>query len=157
MYNRPLAYFITFRTYGTWLHGDERGSFDRVQNRFGAVPIAPSEKLQHFERDNLAQEAIILSDTQRVVVTQAIRGVCSYRGWELLAQNVRTNHVHAVIAADAKPERIMNSLKSWSTRRLREAGLVAADARVWSRHGSTVYLFAPEKVAEKINYVLHRQ
>jgi hypothetical protein len=23
----PLAYFITFTTYGTWLHGDPRGSF----------------------------------------------------------------------------------------------------------------------------------
>jgi hypothetical protein len=25
----PLAYFITFRTHGTWLHGDQRGSVDR--------------------------------------------------------------------------------------------------------------------------------
>jgi len=25
----PLAYLITFRSYGTWLHGDERGSVDR--------------------------------------------------------------------------------------------------------------------------------
>jgi hypothetical protein len=24
----PTAYFITFHTYGTWLHGDERGSTD---------------------------------------------------------------------------------------------------------------------------------
>jgi hypothetical protein len=27
----PLAYFISFRTYGTWLHGDERGSVNRKQ------------------------------------------------------------------------------------------------------------------------------
>ena len=26
MWNKPLAYFITFTTYGTWLHGDSRGS-----------------------------------------------------------------------------------------------------------------------------------
>jgi hypothetical protein len=25
----PLAYFISFRTYGTWLIGDSRGSIDR--------------------------------------------------------------------------------------------------------------------------------
>jgi len=25
----PLAYFISFRSYGTWLHGDKRGSIDR--------------------------------------------------------------------------------------------------------------------------------
>ena len=30
----PLAYFISFRTYGTWLHGDERFSVDRKQNKY---------------------------------------------------------------------------------------------------------------------------
>jgi hypothetical protein len=30
----PLGYLITFRCYGTWLHGDERGSIDRFHNRY---------------------------------------------------------------------------------------------------------------------------
>jgi hypothetical protein len=25
----PLGYLITFRCYGSWLHGDKRGSIDR--------------------------------------------------------------------------------------------------------------------------------
>jgi hypothetical protein len=29
----PLAYLITFRCYGTWLHGDKRGSIDRFLQR----------------------------------------------------------------------------------------------------------------------------
>ncbi len=29
----PPAYLITFRTYGSWLHGDEKGSIDRKHNR----------------------------------------------------------------------------------------------------------------------------
>jgi hypothetical protein len=28
----PLGYLITFRCYGTWLHGDDRGSIDRKAN-----------------------------------------------------------------------------------------------------------------------------
>jgi hypothetical protein len=28
----PLAYLITFRCYGTWVHGDDRGSMDRKHN-----------------------------------------------------------------------------------------------------------------------------
>jgi hypothetical protein len=28
----PLAYLITLRTFGTWLHGDERGSVSRKRN-----------------------------------------------------------------------------------------------------------------------------
>src|ERR1700747_68137 len=30
----PLAYLITFRCYGTSLHGDEQGSIDRHQNQY---------------------------------------------------------------------------------------------------------------------------
>ncbi len=30
----PLAYLITFRSYGTWLHGDERGSVNRFRNQY---------------------------------------------------------------------------------------------------------------------------
>jgi hypothetical protein len=32
---RPLAYHITFGTYGTRLHGDERGTVDRAMNKPG--------------------------------------------------------------------------------------------------------------------------
>ena len=28
----PLAHLSTFRSYGTWLHGDKRGSVDRSHN-----------------------------------------------------------------------------------------------------------------------------
>jgi hypothetical protein len=38
----PLAYFITFRSYGSWLHGDERGSVDRSHNQYGS-PFLPHD------------------------------------------------------------------------------------------------------------------
>jgi hypothetical protein len=38
----PLAYLISFRTYGTWLHGDNRGSTSRKQNKYGTPRIAPN-------------------------------------------------------------------------------------------------------------------
>ena len=51
----PLAYLITFRTYGTWLHGDERGSIGRTGNaRLGTVKIDPNvplkEEMERQER-----------------------------------------------------------------------------------------------------------
>jgi hypothetical protein len=34
--SQPLGYLITIRSYGTWLHGDARGSMDRRNyNKFG--------------------------------------------------------------------------------------------------------------------------
>src|SRR5260370_25636817 len=36
----PLGYLITFRTYGTWLHGDQRGSRSLPQSLQVRVPPA---------------------------------------------------------------------------------------------------------------------
>ena len=38
----PLAYLITFRCYGTWLHGDKRGSIDRFHNAHKSPHIKPN-------------------------------------------------------------------------------------------------------------------
>jgi hypothetical protein len=51
------------------------------------------------------------------VVLEALLEVCAYRGWELFAAHVRSNHVHAVVAGDAAPEKMMNV-----SRRMRAEG-----------------------------------
>ncbi|MEQ8849023.1 hypothetical protein, partial [Botrimarina sp.] len=71
--------------------------------------------------------------------------------------NVRTNHAHAVVAAAATPERVMNDFKSWATRRLRDSGLVDRSAKVWSRHGSTRYLWDKRAVEAACCYVAEGQ
>ena len=58
-----------------------------------------------------------------MVVETAIRETCRIRKWELLALNVRTNHVHAVVSTKQIPERVLNALKANATRRLREKEL----------------------------------
>ena len=42
----PLGYFVTCRAFGTWLHGDERGSVDRKHNRYGTPRIPANEQWQ---------------------------------------------------------------------------------------------------------------
>ncbi|MBA3569994.1 MAG: hypothetical protein H0W28_11765 [Pyrinomonadaceae bacterium] len=49
--NTPLAYFISFRTFGTWLHRDKRGSIDRFHNRYRSPYIPPNEKWRHYNGD----------------------------------------------------------------------------------------------------------
>lgn len=153
MVNPQLGYFITFRTYGSWLHGDERGSVDRTHNQFGTPMLSPNRGREAFDRHARAAAPFELETAQRGVVDDAIRGVVAHRGWSLHALGVRTNHAHVVVTAGQSPEHVMNSFKSWATRRLRESGLVDASQPIWSRHGSTIYLFRPEKMAEKIRYV----
>ena len=154
----PLAYLITFRTYGTWLHGDERKSVDRHDKNIYASPkILPSANLKSQMSENVSGQVVVLDGRQRAVVESAIKSACKHRGHSIYALNVRTNHVHCVVNAAGKPEPVMNRFKSNCTRELREAGLVRSDQQVWSRGGSTRYLWKPKHVESAIDYVLYGQ
>ena len=121
----PLAYFITFRCYGTWLPGDERGWTDRPVSAHDVPLRSHHPGLHPVAEEAMAESPFVLDGPRRGIVDAAIRDVCAHRGWTLHALNVRTNHVHLVVTADSAPEQVMTTLKAWSTRRLREAGLVA--------------------------------
>ena len=88
------------------------------------------------------------------MVEQAVREVCLHRRYRLRAINVRTNHVHSIVSALSKPEPILEALKSYSTRALREAGLLPASVKPWARHESTIYLWKEREVEKAAEYVL---
>ncbi len=150
----PLAYLITFRCYGTWLHGDERGSMRRKHHLSGTEYILPRPGLKRAERVQLKHAPVILDAKQRPVVEKAVKEVCAYRKYLLLAIKVRTNHIHSVVSASLEPEPILDAFKSYSTRAFRSAGLLSARIRPWARHGSTIYLWKERDVAKAVEYVL---
>ncbi len=150
----PLAYLITSRTYGTWLHGDERGSMDRKHNLYGTRKIAPNPSFKRSDRQQLKHPPVNLDARQRQVVERAVREVCDKRHYILRAINVRTNHVHTVVTAAREPEAILEAFKAYSTRALRRARLLPLGVRPWARHGSTPYLWKERDVAKAIEYVL---
>jgi REP element-mobilizing transposase RayT len=155
-----LAYFITFHTYGTWLHGTSKGkgSVDREHNQYGGEFVAPDVQREAESRENMAQSPYILgSAKERSVVRDAIAGLCQRRGWRLLAVHVRTNHVHVVIEANGDAGRVMSDMKARASRELTRAGFDDATRRRWTRHGSTLQLFNAATVADKIDYTLNRQ
>ena len=78
-------------------------------------------------------------------------------GYLLIALNVRTNHVHLVVSNSATPERMMDSFKAYSTKALRAVNLVRGEAKPWSRHGSTRYLWTEDHIATAVDYVLNGQ
>src|SRR4051794_18420754 len=114
----PLAYLLTFRCHGTWLPGDPRGYVNRWHNSPGTRAIAANRRLEAATLRQLPHPPIELRPEQRAVVARAIRDRCRHCGWVLHAVNVRTNHVHVVLGAGSPPERVMNQLKSWATRRM---------------------------------------
>ena len=156
--NDPLAYFITFSCKGARLPGDPRGSVDRDHNTFGAEFVEPNPIRAESEANRMDHPPVVLDPSQRAAIKAAIQGVAVYRCWTIHACAVRSNHVHVVVsAAGSTPERVMQDFKAYATRRLRQAGLVPRDLRPWTRHGSTIYLWNENAVAETTNYVRERQ
>lgn len=154
----PFAYFLTWSTYATRLHGDPRGSVDDLHNIPG-TPVLDADPDRAAREGRLAaQPAMILSIPMRRVVRGAIIEHCPYRATPLLALAVRSNHVHLVVrAADADPGRLEGRFKARATRCLREAGLVDESARVWTARGSTRYVWSPAELAPSVDYVLNKQ
>ncbi len=153
----PLGYLISFRCYGTWLHGDERGSVNRKQNRYGTPRLPPNPKIVKAETKLLKHRPVKLNAQRRRVVENAIREVCQHRKYSLWAFNIRTNHVHTVVSAAVKPEPILQAFQAYATRALRRERLLPLDVKPWSRHGSTPYLWKERHVERAIDYVLYGQ
>ncbi len=147
----PLAYFITFTTYGTWVHGRAPGSVDRDHNIPGTPLLPPDDRLERAMCAALRQEAYVLDEVRRPVVLRTIHEVAAHRTWQLWAAHVRSNHVQVVMTAPCKPEKVMADLKAWCSRRLREAFQESSDRDRWTQHGSTRYLYDEESVNARCN------
>src|ERR1700694_1844356 len=111
----PLAYFLTWTTYGSWLPGDERGWVFR-----GKGFQVPSPILQSAAAQLMTEPSCTLDIDERTIVERTIRDHCQIRNWELHAVNCRTNHVHVVVSANREPEKVRDEFKAWCTRKLKE-------------------------------------
>jgi REP element-mobilizing transposase RayT len=157
MADQPLAYFLTFTTYGTWLHGQSPGSVDDEHNAVGLKFVEPNPKRLAANREQMTQEPYLLDSRRREIVRDAIIEECRFRGWALHALHVRCNHVHLVVTAEREPEFVMRTCKANASKRLNQAGFETADRKPWTAHGSTRYLWSEMAVAEKVHYTLHGQ
>ena len=154
-----MVYLLTFRCYGTWLHGDERGSVDRFHNQPGEPLLGPDQRLHRYRKGLLKSGMAHLNENARAVVDAAIHEAAASRSWTVQALNVLSNHVHVVIECDevVTAERVLAYLKARATHHLRQKNLVTPDEKVWEYHGSTRYLKSAAAVTAACDYVLNQQ
>ncbi|MCC6330019.1 MAG: transposase [Acidobacteria bacterium] len=154
----PLAYLITFRTYGTWLHGDPRGSVNRFRNQYGSSRLPEEQRWLEINSARLKNSPVNLNALQRSCVNEAIRETCDKRNWALHAINVRTNHSHSVAAIGNKsPAIALNAFKANSTRLMRERGCWQSERSPWVDKGSTRYLWNEQSLLLAVDYVINGQ
>jgi hypothetical protein len=155
----PLAYFLTWTTYGAWLPGDARGWVEKP-GEFRP----PDDQRQRAARQLMTEPALTLDAEQRRIVEDMIADHCRIRGWHLHAVQARSQHVYVVVSAPGQnPEVVMDQFKAWCTRKLKERershGSRGQKIRQnwWTQRGSKLWLNDSESVAEKIKYVLEEQ
>ena len=153
----PLAYLITFRSHGTWLHGDLRGSVDRFRNSYGTPRIPPDARWHRYNRRIMKLAPVELDIRRRASIGEAITETCEMRGWTLRTRNIRTNHVHVVVTAACDPEIVLRALKANATRKMREAGCWQSKHTPWARKGSKRWLWTQDDLKAAIKYVKYEQ
>jgi hypothetical protein len=136
-----MRYFITFACYGQHLHGDESGSVDRRHNLFGGRLLHADPGRATAELQKMDQTPYLLDEDSRGAVLEALREVCLHRSWSLLSAHVRTTHVHTVVEAEDRPEKVMNDFKAYASRSLNRLASDGSDRKRWARHGSTRWLW----------------
>ena len=117
-----MRYLITFACYGARLHGEELGSVDRHHNVPGRRLVEAEPGRVATERRAMTHAAYLLDERERPVVLEALQEVSLYRKWTLIGAHVRTNHVHVIVEADVRPEKVLNDFKAYASRRLNRQG-----------------------------------
>jgi REP element-mobilizing transposase RayT len=146
----PLAYFLTWTTYGSWLPGDVRGWVDH-----GGAIRETNERLVRGARRLLRHPVVVLDRSRRDLVERVIREHCAFREWGVEAVQCRTTHVHAVVAAMVVPEEVLRSLKSRCSRKLSEA--TGRAGPWWTKGGSKRRLYERRAVENVAMYVMECQ
>jgi REP element-mobilizing transposase RayT len=152
--DQPLAFLITWTTYGTRLHGDERGSFDRIEGY-----VQPSERRQLAAEALMTDDPVYLTPEQRAAVDAVLVERCAIEGWLLHARNVRTNHVHVVVSVPIAGKLIRSRLKARTSAQLSDdAGLGPAPGkngarRWWTEKGDIQPIWDERHLEAAIRYV----
>jgi REP element-mobilizing transposase RayT len=123
----------------------------------GTPFLKSDQQRENYEMFRCKQQTVRFNWKQRKIIEQTISDVCDHNKWILHAVNARIEHIHVVLTANKQPESVMNSLKSWCTRSLRENQLLPIDVKPWSRHGSTRYLWDEKALHDACRYVIEFQ
>jgi REP element-mobilizing transposase RayT len=149
----PLAYHITFGTYGTRLHGSDRPTVDRSQNKFGEPIIGKDAEWETIERSLLRFPPRVLTAEQRIFVERTIPDICIRGGWEFVATAAARDHVHNVIRASVEGLDVRKWLKRWISQAMTKRWPLMQDQVWWAECGSVKWIWEQDYLDRAVDYV----
>lgn len=153
MHDDPLAYFITFTVYGTFLQGDLRLWRSRGK---GSQPAQP--QLEQWHRSRLQHDVLLLDTDQRSAVEKETARLCNFREWKLWTANARSNHVHVVVSVSTQSgDKVRDQIKANCTRVLRHDWPLFQDRPVWTVGGDWQCINSENELEQVIVYTTEAQ
>jgi len=149
----PLAYHITWGTYGTRLHGDSRGAVHRSENQFGDPILGRDGDWQSEESNLLRFPLRILTMQQRLFVERTTPTICNRGKWDLIAVAAGSDHVHCVLNAQVEGKDIRKWLKRWLSEAMTEHWPIQPGEVWWAECGSVKWVWHEDYYARVIKYV----
>jgi hypothetical protein len=110
---RVLVFHITFGTYGTRLHGDPRGTVDRMHNEPGTPVLAYDEHRWQREIENLKFPPVILTRLQMIEIERLQPLICKRGHWTHITGAAGPDHVHEILQSSFDPQTIRKLFKRW--------------------------------------------
>ena len=161
-------WLLTWRTYGTWWPGDVRGFVDpvidetgeRVIHNLPGTPVdADNPRLLQYAREVMRGEPVLLTHDHATALLAQFQETARYRGWELSAVAILTNHLHLVVGVcgDPDPASVLRDFKSYGSRRLNERWGKPASETWWAEAGSRRVLKTEASRLGAIRYVLEQE
>lgn len=153
MYSKPIAYHITWGTYGTRLHGDPRGTVDRDHNQFGEPIIDYDQHRWALESFGMKFDPVRFDPEQMIAVEVIVPPVCERGGWILHACACGPDHVHVLLNANADPKDVRRMMKRWVGQELSKQFHRTPGASWWAECGSTKHVFDKDYFHAALDYV----
>ena len=116
--DQPLAYHITFGTYGTRLHGDQRGTIHHQLNKPGDPIIGRNEDWHRLNSSQMKFSSVHLSLIQRQFVEKMSPDICGRGGWQHHICACASDHIHVLHVANRVSKVVRRWYKYWLSQKL---------------------------------------
>ena len=134
------TWHLTFGTYGTRLHGDDRPTVDREHNQRGQSFVESDPERAAAARGRMRGDPVYLAAPQRAVIESVVTSICARGGWthRLCAAPDDGDHVHVLLDAPpgVDPDAILKWLKRWLGEEMSRRWGEPISGTWWAKSGS---------------------
>jgi REP element-mobilizing transposase RayT len=146
-----LAVHWITTTFGTWLHGDPRGSW------INGKLCGPDPFLEAFIEKRLSRKSVVLSGSEMDAVSEVIGRVVEEQRLTALAATVHPTHVHLILAPPKIPiKTVIATLKyrtSCEVLATRRAAGRPVGRSLWTEGQFPVFIFNERHLENAVEYV----